>query len=38
MKKYKVYDSFGHIIRAFNTWGEANCFRIVMNRPDWEIR
>lgn len=33
MKKYKLYNSFGHIIRA---WSEANCFRIVINRPDFD--
>lgn len=38
MKRYVVYDAFDHPVRSFNSWSEANCFRISKNRFDWVIR
>lgn len=35
--KYILIDSVNRIIRSFNTYSEADNFRIVEKRPDWLI-
>lgn len=34
---YKVYDSTGAWLRTFNTYKEAQTFRISRGRHDWPI-
>ena len=39
MKKYTIYDSYGHIVRGnFTSYKAAYTFKIVMNRLDWTIK
>lgn len=37
MIKFQVTDSLGYVLREFNTYKEANGYRMTMNRFDWEI-
>lgn len=32
-----LVDSYGHLVRSFQTWSEANKFRITRNRPDYRM-
>lgn len=32
-----VIDNTNHLVRKFNTYKEADNFRIVNNRPDWKL-
>lgn len=34
---YIVKDSTNTVLRKFNTWREANNYRVTMNRFDWQI-
>lgn len=39
MKRYSVYDSYGHLVRGnFITWKAAYTFKIMCNRLDWTIK
>lgn len=39
MKKYNIYDSYGHTVRGgFKSYKEAHNFKIIMNRLDWTIK
>lgn len=35
---YKVYDTTGAYLRSFKTYKMAATYRMVMGRPDWEIK
>ena len=37
MKSILLLDNTNHIIREFDTYKQANCFRLVNSRPDWSI-
>ena len=36
--KYYVYDTTGELLRVFNTWKEAQTYRVIHSRHDWAIR
>jgi hypothetical protein len=36
--KYIVLDAFGHVVRSFKTYSEAQGYRFIAQRPDWVIR
>lgn len=36
--KFGVFDSTGALLRCFNTWKQAETFKISRNRMDWQIR
>lgn len=39
MKKYIVYDTTDHPVGVpFNTWEDAETYKIVYGRPDWPIK
>ena len=39
MKKYIVYDTTDHPVGVpFNTWEDAETYKIVYGRPDWSIK
>lgn len=35
---YKVIDTTGHVLRSFPTWVQAETFRCIMGRHDWQIK
>ena len=37
MKQILLLDSTNNIIREFNSYKQANQFRMINNRPDWSI-
>lgn len=37
MKPILLLDNTNNIIREFDTYKQANCFRMKNNRPDWSI-
>lgn len=37
MKQILLLDSTNNIIREFDTYKQANQFRMINNRPDWSI-
>ena len=37
MKPILLLDSTDHIIQEFDTYKQANHFRMMNNRPDWSI-
>lgn len=37
MKPILLLDSANHVIREFDTYKQANQFRMMNNRPDWAI-
>lgn len=37
MKPILLLDNTNHVIREFDTYKQANCFRLANNRPDWSI-
>lgn len=37
MKPILLLDSTDHIIQDFDTYKQANHFRMMNNRPDWNI-
>lgn len=37
MKQILLLDSTKHIIREFDSYKQANQFRMMANRPDWSI-
>lgn len=37
MKQILLLDSTNNIIREFDTYKQANQFRMMNNRPDWSI-
>ena len=37
MKQMLLLDSTNNIIREFDSYKQANQFRIINNRPDWSI-
>lgn len=37
MKPILLLDNTNHVIREFDTYKQANCFRMMNNRPDWSI-
>lgn len=37
MKPILLLDKTNHVIREFDSYKEANYFRMVNNRPDWSI-
>ena len=37
MKPILLLDSTDHIIQDFDTYKQANHFRMMNNRPDWSI-
>lgn len=36
--KYGVFDSTGNLLRCFDTWKQAETFKISRNRMDWQIK
>jgi hypothetical protein len=38
MKKYKVIDSEGYILRVYPTYKQAMTYKIAMGRLDWVIK
>ena len=36
--KYGIFDSTGILLKCFNTWKQAETFKISRNRMDWQIR
>lgn len=39
MKKYIVYDTTGNPVGVpFNTWKDAETYKIVYGRPDWTVK
>lgn len=37
MRKYRVKDSQGNVLRVFNTYQQAMTYKIAMQRYDWII-
>ncbi len=37
MKPILLLDSTGHVVRTFDSYRQANQFRMMNNRPDWSI-
>ena len=38
MKPILLLDNTNHIIREFDSYKQANQFRIINNRPNWSIK
>lgn len=36
--KYGVFDSTGTLLKYFNTWKQAETFKIINGRMDWRIK
>lgn len=36
--KYGVFDSVGTLLRYFNTWKQAETFKISRGRMDWQTK
>ena len=36
--KYGVFDLTGTLLKCFDTWKQAETFKISRNRMDWQIR
>lgn len=37
-KPIHLYDSTNYLLKTFNTYKEANKFRMINNRYDWQIK
>lgn len=35
---YKVYDSYGNLMRKFNTYQAASCYKITYGNYGWYIK
>lgn len=36
--QYGVFDSTGMLLRYFNTWKQAETFKISLQRYDWSVK